>query len=151
MIQTGKKNLSLTKLKKIAIKFLVIVVALLFIFLVLEGIFRVTYKFKYSPKRRIKLPISTVYKLSEDKDLLYELKPKAVAEINGIRFETNSYGFRDKKYSLKKRHKRIIFVGDSITFGWDVELKDTYHKQLEQLMGSRGHNVDVMGMGVVGI
>jgi lysophospholipase L1-like esterase len=138
------------KLKKTFIAGIVIMTSLLLTLFALELMVRVFHKFKYNPKPKVKLPISRTYKFSEDKHLLFELKPNSMAEIKGIKFIINSFGFRDKKYSLKKRKKRIIFVGDSITYGWDVNLNDTYHKQFEKSINSQGYEVDVMGMGVVG-
>jgi lysophospholipase L1-like esterase len=45
----------------------------------------------------------------------------------------NSDGFRDREYSLAKNDKyRIIFLGDSLTFGWGVEEEDTFANILEE-------------------
>jgi lysophospholipase L1-like esterase len=139
------------KLKRILKNLLVVVISILVTVLLIEIVLRVVYKFKYSPRGIARIPIAKTYRLSEDKHLLYELKPNSKARINGIDFEINAFGFRDKKYRIRKTNElRIIFIGDSITYGWNVTLGETYHKQLEQLLHSQGYDVDVMGMGVVG-
>lgn len=121
--------------------------SILFTFLAAEMVLRLVYEFRFSPRGRAALPIAKTYHLSKNKKLLYELLPNSAKEINGIEFKINSFGFRDKKYLLRKRHdKRIIFIGDSITYGWMLSLDDTYHKQLERLLQSGGYDVDVMGM-----
>jgi len=138
-------------LKKLFIRSFLIVLSVLFTLLALELILQLVYKFKFSPRGIAPLPISKTYKLSKNKNLLYELLPNSMAKIDGIKFEINAFGFRDKKYRIRKiNKKRIIFIGDSLTYGWCISLNETYHKQLERLLNLRGYDVDVMGMGVVG-
>jgi hypothetical protein len=59
---------------------------------------------------------------------------------------TNNQGFRDKDYGLKKKD-RILFIGDSFTWGYDVEEKNRFTNNLQQkLLNSH----DVLNMGVSG-
>lgn len=62
--------------------------------------------------------------------------PKGGARIPvmGTQVELNSYGTRDREYSESKPEGtiRIAVLGDSITFGFGVELDNTYHKLLEK-------------------
>jgi lysophospholipase L1-like esterase len=112
---------------------------------------RAFYQFKYSPRGKANLPAPKTYRLSKNKNLLYELLPDSKVKIQGNEFAINAFGFRDKKYRRRKANKsRIIFVGDSITYGWGVALEETYHKQLERVLSERGFDVDVMGMGIPG-
>jgi lysophospholipase L1-like esterase len=123
---------------------------LLSLFLV-ELAIRAFYQFKFSPRGKADLPASKTYRLSKNKHLLYELLPGSKAKILGKEFAINAFGFRDKKYRRRKVNKtRIIFVGDSITYGWRVALEETYHKQIERLLYGKGYDVDVMGMGIPG-
>ena len=138
-------------MKKIIFRISAIFLSILVTFLLLELGVRLLYKFRFKPQDSAHIPAPWIYRLSNNKHLLYELLPKSKARVEGIEYEINAFGFRDKKYRERKVHeKRIIFVGDSLTFGWNLTLKDTYHKQLETLMTARGHSVDVFGMGVVG-
>lgn len=60
-------------------------------------------------------------------------------KINKIDININSYGFRGKKITENKsaNTKRIIFLGDSFTFGWGLSDEETYPekicKQLSQI------------------
>lgn len=130
---------------------LVVTVSVIVTVALLDLTLRVVYKFKYSPRGTARIPIAKTYRLSENKHLLYELRPNSKARVNGIDFEINAFGFRDKKYRLRKENSlRIIFIGDSLTYGWNIALENTYHKHLERLFHSSGYDVDVMGMGMVG-
>jgi hypothetical protein len=123
---------------------------LLSLFLI-ELAIRAFYQFKFSPRGKANLPIPKTYRLSENKHLVYELIPGSKAKIEGKEFVINAFGFRDKKYRRRKVNKtRIIFVGDSITYGWRVNLEETYHKKIESLLYDRDYDVDVMGMGIPG-
>ncbi len=61
----------------------------------------------------------------------------------------NSLGFKDDEWMLEKPDGmyRIIALGDSMTYGFDVGTDDTWPSQLERKLNSSGHNVDVMNMG----
>jgi lysophospholipase L1-like esterase len=138
-------------MKKALIKISIIVCSVLFTVIALEFVLRVVYKFKFSPRGLARIPVAKTYRLSENKNLLYELLPDSKARNRGVEFVINSFGFRDKKYQMRKTNKiRLICVGDSITYGWAIPLEHTYHKQLEKLFNAEGYDVDVMGMGVVG-
>ncbi len=48
-------------------------------------------------------------------------------------------GLRDRGYNLRRDDTvRIMALGDSFTFGFGVEVEQTYPKQLEQLLNDRG-------------
>jgi lysophospholipase L1-like esterase len=139
------------KVKKILINFSVSILSLVFVLMVLEGILRMATEFKFRPKGVARLPISRTYRLSDNKHLVYELLPDSKARIESKEFRINAFGFRDKDYRVRKANKtRIIFIGDSITYGWSVSLEHTYHKRLENLLNQKGYDVDILGMGVPG-
>ncbi len=141
-------------MKKIFIRLTVIVLAVLFTFLILEIALRAVYKFRFPPKKKSAFSaVTTTYRLSAGKGLVYELKPGSGFEIKkrGLSIRINNSGFRDQNYSpAKSDKKRIIFIGDSITYGWGLNLQETYHKQLEALFRAKNKATEVMGMGVVG-
>lgn len=119
--------------------------------LFLEILLRIVDPFQFRPKRESVIFASQTYRLSRNKNILYELVPDSQAVFKGIEFHVNSAGFRDKPYRIHKGDKkRIIFVGDSLTYGWLIPLQDTYHKQLETILQGKGYKVETMGMGVVG-
>jgi hypothetical protein len=88
-------------------------------------------------------------RISEDKDLYVELIPDMhVACPRGnktIYIDINSQGFRDKEFSLSKPTNtiRILAMGDSWTYGWYVNLNDTWPKKLENLLNERRNKVKV--------
>lgn len=53
---------------------------------------------------------------------------------------TNSFGIRGKDFSLEKPDKtyRILFLGDSMTFGWGVEDHQNYPALIEEYLGRKG-------------
>ena len=63
----------------------------------------------------------------------------------------NADGFRDREFATGRTRwtRRIVCVGDSYTYGWGVELDDSYPKQLERLL-SRNRPTEALNMGVFG-
>jgi lysophospholipase L1-like esterase len=158
MVQTAevtsiKSEKKKSILKKIFTAVGIIFSSILITLLVLELVLRVVYDLRAHERRRGTHASTQLYRLSKNKNLVYELRPNSEVrfEEEGIDYKINYSGFRDNKYRLNKGDKkRIIFVGDSLTFGWFINLHETYHKQLEELLHAKSHDVDVMGMGVVG-
>lgn len=152
-VTTIKNEKKKTKLKKILTGIGLIFLSVLFTLLVLELVLRVVYDLRAHERRRGFRAATKLYRLSQNKNLVYELRPnsKLKFEEKGIELKINCFGFRDNNYSLNKGDKkRVIFIGDSLTYGWAINLHETYHKQLEELLHSKNYDVDVMGMGVVG-
>ncbi len=75
--------------------------------------------------------------------------------LNPVLVRINSDGFRDREFSKIKPENvfRIVFLGDSFTFGWGVELNDSLPKQLESLLNKRDDRViyEVLNFGVPGM
>lgn len=60
-------------------------------------------------------------------------KPNIQTKLMGVIVKINSDGLRDKEYSIKRNKAyRIIFLGDSFTFGWGVEQKLTFENIIEE-------------------
>jgi lysophospholipase L1-like esterase len=82
-------------------------------------------------------------RISDDKDLYVELIPDMhVACPRGnktIYIDINSQGSRDREFSLIKPLNtiRILAMGDSWTYGWYVNLNDTWPKRLEKLLNEK--------------
>src|SRR4051812_41303460 len=64
---------------------------------------------------------------------------------------TNSMGFRDREFeSQKSSAVRVLAIGDSFTFGWGVEDKESWPKVLESRLRSEGLNIEVANLGKPG-
>jgi len=101
---------------------------------------------------------------SADPLLHQELEPGCNVVSDGyfvklpeVHLKINSYGFRDYEYAFNKENNtfRIIALGDSHTFGWGVELNDSYPKILERMLNERltptsGIKYEVLNFGVPG-
>ena len=82
-------------------------------------------------------------------------KPRTETEFVSSEFRhkvvTSGQGLRDRDYAIPAPPNtlRIAVVGDSLTYGWGVELEETWVKQLEtQLKASYpGKNVEVVNLG----
>ncbi len=60
----------------------------------------------------------------------------------------NSLGFRDREFGLRKASAiRILALGDSTTYGWGVNLEDTWCKRLEENLRKQGLDVEVLNLG----
>jgi len=72
-------------------------------------------------------------------DIIFEFKPNLnVTYINGTVI-TNSLGWRDKLYTIKKPEKtiRIVGLGDSVMFGRGVNQGENYLNLLEQKLNEK--------------
>ena len=73
-----------------------------------------------------------------DPDLKFEFQPNAsgslVTRDFNVEFVTNSHGFRDKEYEIRKTPEtcRILIVGDSFSAGYGVGQENVYSQILEQ-------------------
>ncbi len=76
--------------------------------------------------------------------------PNSKAYYKSVDFEftayINSIGLRENEFPIDKGDKyRIACFGDSWTFGWGVELEDSWPKKLENLFRENGfNNVEVL-------
>ncbi len=69
----------------------------------------------------------------------------------GASVSINSKGLRDREYSYEKSEGtfRILVLGDSVTFGFGVEMERTYPKLLEKWLNESGkRNYEVINAGV---
>jgi lysophospholipase L1-like esterase len=84
------------------------------------------------------------------KELPFYHFPQREGHYYGVSIKTNSLGLRDYEYSVEKPEnvKRVIFLGDSFTFGWGVPLDRLFSKQVEGMLNKNGRKVEVINMGV---
>jgi lysophospholipase L1-like esterase len=87
--------------------------------------------------------------------LLWELKPNQNRYTYRGRFPVsiNSKGFRGPEFTLRKGRKifRILALGDSCTFGWDIDFNNTYTQKLNRMINSfYPKKVEVINLGIPG-
>jgi lysophospholipase L1-like esterase len=65
--------------------------------------------------------------------------------------ETNSLGFRDREFNSSRMDRtRILALGDSFTYGWGVEIEQSWPKILESKLRAAGRDVEVANLGKPG-
>jgi lysophospholipase L1-like esterase len=65
-------------------------------------------------------------------------RPSREVKLMNSTVRINSDGFRDDEHPLAKgRRWRIIFLGDSLTFGWGVEKEQSFEHLLERELDAR--------------
>ena len=84
--------------------------------------------------------------------LIYRHPANARAEFQGVAVATNELGMRDAAIEPRQpRERRILVLGDSVTFGWGVAAEDTFCAQLGPLLAEGGKApVRVLNSGVGG-
>jgi len=86
-----------------------------------------------------------------DPALIHRMKPNQRSYTHSFPVQTNSFGLRDREFSLQPSADtiRVICLGDSITFGAGVRSEETYPKQLEVLLNAdRPGRYEVINAGV---
>jgi lysophospholipase L1-like esterase len=65
-------------------------------------------------------------------------RPNGEAVLMGVPVRTNSAGFRDDEMPIERGAKRrLVFLGDSLTFAWGVAEEASFEKRLEQSLDAR--------------
>ncbi len=95
-----------------------------------------------------------VHRVSDDPDLLYELRPGAAwAAPDGREIHVNDLGFRDPPRSAAKQPgtQRVLCLGGSNTYGATVQDHETWPAALERELDRRvAAPVEVWNLGVSG-
>ena len=100
-------------------------------------------------------PLAAITQKSADPRLIYELKPNLNMEFGHRTLRTNRLGLReDRDFAVEKGTNvfRIVGLGDSGMFGWDVHQGEEYLAVLESNLNTRadGHLYEVINLGVPG-
>jgi lysophospholipase L1-like esterase len=89
-----------------------------------------------------------------DPELVYELKPGVNVNWRGVRVVTASDGSRridpERKESDESGVMKIAILGDSSSFGWLVDFRDSYGEVLQRLLQQSGRQADVRNFSVPG-
>lgn len=101
--------------------------------------------------RVLNLPIAlpSLKHITEPSEVLgYQLVPN----LRDGNITINSHGLRDRERTWEKPGgtRRVLGIGDSFTFGYQVDLKDCFLKQLEAGLREDGGSWDVINAGVTG-
>jgi lysophospholipase L1-like esterase len=106
-------------------------------------------------------PLPSLPFLKQDNIVFYHPKPEPdlsftfmTPEGEVINYVFNSHGFRGDEFELEKTQgrTRIICAGDSSTFGYLVNIQDTYPALLEGMISTdtKEKNAEVINAGMVG-
>ncbi len=101
--------------------------------------------------RVVDLPVSlpSLKHITERSNVLgYKLVPN----LRDGSIRINSHGLRDRERTWEKPEgvRRVLGIGDSFTFGYQVDVKDCYLKQLERSLNKGSGRWDVINAGVTG-
>lgn len=121
--------------------------SLLITLLALESALRL---YGYHPPPYLRRGTDYTLRPSGYPSLRYELAPGAAVNARGKEIKINSQGFRGPEPSSDPARQRVIVLGDSITFGNNLALEETFPFQLQQQLSSRGRNLEVLNFGVHG-
>ncbi len=111
------------------------------------------YEFYFYKRQLRKLDKFILEPLPNEPILQFKLKSNGfLLWQSKITYRINSHGFRDYEFPVEKNKGlyRIIILGDSYTFGWGLNIEDTYPKVLESLFRNDGYAVYVINAGVYG-
>lgn len=136
--------------------FIMIITAILFL-ITMEIILRmINYgPQEYIPDKEILFNEGVFHQKSENPLLVYEIKPNVTKKGPGkVIYTSNFNGLRDYVYNFEKSNNtiRIAALGDSIVFGYGIDLEDTFLKILERKLNSMGDNIkyEIINFGVGG-
>jgi lysophospholipase L1-like esterase len=129
------------------------VLIIFILFCCLEGLLRV---YSYIKNKTPKSILDTLPMAISNENRIFDLKPNYHQTYKTSEFEidikTNSDSLRDVEHSIDKPPNtyRIVVIGDSMTFGWGVNLEDTWWKILEDKLNNNSKNIkyEVINLGV---
>lgn len=84
---------------------------------------------------------------SDDNLISFEHRKKKKETLMGVDVSINSKGLRDKELKEDEGDKKIIFLGDSLTFGWGVEKDKVFEDIVEKKLWSYGKRVPILNYG----
>src|SRR6266850_1303125 len=90
--------------------------------------------------------------MQADPDLGYRLRPNFTGQAYASLIRTNGLGFRGRNFNgNQKRGKRIVALGDSVTFGFGASSDEhTYLAELEALLRATDGDTEVINAAVIG-
>ncbi|MEQ8764458.1 MAG: GDSL-type esterase/lipase family protein [Planctomycetota bacterium] len=98
-------------------------------------------------------PTTNPYYVEHDPELGWRYSPGAKVRHQTQDFDVairiNEKGQRDDPVSFERTdgRQRLLLLGDSLTFGWGVEEKESFASQLEDSLGAEVVNLAISGFG----
>jgi lysophospholipase L1-like esterase len=137
-------------MKKFFLRLFVVFLATVLTIAGIEVLVRVFWN-KLNGQTVIPLSLKT-HRFSANPLMGYELIPGSSAFEDNSWYRINQDGIRDREYPIVKPNGifRIAAVGDSCTFGFGLELEDTWPKQLERELQKTNPKIEVINFGVMG-
>ena len=125
-------------LKNLLIRLLAILIVFIVILAIGEVLIRSYLHFNTAYDIEMTKYAINLKKDSENKLIGHVHRPNKSMELMDVMVDINSDGHRDKEYPVTKTDKhRIIFLGDSLTFGWGVKQEGTFATLVEGDMNSQ--------------
>lgn len=92
---------------------------------------------------------NTIKQVARNSELGHEHRPNSSAFLMGVENKINSDGLRDKEYKLETSNRRIIFLGDSLTFGWGVKQEHIFANLIEEKLNmNSSETVEILNFGI---
>jgi lysophospholipase L1-like esterase len=86
---------------------------------------------------------------SADPQIDFDHRRSQSALLQSTEIRLNSWGLRGSESGpLQDGHRRILFLGGSITLGWGVQEQDTVEARLERVLNDSGSSAQVLNGGV---
>jgi lysophospholipase L1-like esterase len=119
-------------IKEMAIGFLVSAITLVALFAISEGAIRLYTRWSIIYDIEMSRYATEIKNESPNPLIGHVHRPSSEATLMGVRVDINADGFRDREYPVERNgNSRIVFLGDSLTFGWGVEKSKTFEEILE--------------------
>lgn len=121
--------------------------------MLLVSMFIVALVLELVARQLMPAPLSWHYpqiRYQSDSNTIFSMRPGQKAYTADKPAMINESGLRGKIYDYEKADDvtRILFLGDSVVFGYGVAIKDVVTSRLEKLLGARGDKVEVINTGV---
>jgi len=124
------------KSRKTLKNLLAIMIILVVLFAICEAFIRVYLHYNTVYDIEMTRYAMNVKEDSENPKIGHVHKPGSNMELMDVNISINSDGLRDGDYPIERGDAyRIIFLGDSLTFGWGVEQEYTFQYLLEEEIG----------------
>ncbi len=125
-------------LKNLLIRLTAILIIFLVILAIGEVLIRVYLGYNMAYDIEMTKYAMNLKKDSDNPLVGHEHRPNKSMELMDVMVNINSDGLRDKEYPVDKTDAhRIIFLGDSLTFGWGVEDNETFSSLIEEDLNSK--------------
>ncbi|GJM15980.1 MAG: hypothetical protein DHS20C13_13070 [Thermodesulfobacteriota bacterium] len=124
-------------LKNLLIRLLAILIVFIVILTLGEVLIRVYLHFNTAYDIEMTKYALNLKNDSDNKLIGHIHTPNKSMELMDVMVDINSDGLRDKEYPVSRSDKhRIIFLGDSLTFGWGVKEEETFATLIEEDLSS---------------